>query len=102
MRLKRLLKQRMNCAEAEAKKTVAKAEGDAKSILLKAEAESQALKLKNSSLTSMLVQYEAIQKWDGKLPIFSTGGAVPFINLNGSQIIDQVKAVSTPLPEAVK
>ena len=28
-----------------------------------------------------LVEYEAVQKWDGKLPEYMMGGAMPFINL---------------------
>ena len=29
-----------------------------------------------------LVQYEAVQKWDGKMPQYMMGNAVPFINMN--------------------
>ncbi len=29
----------------------------------------------------LLLQLQAIQKWDGKLPTTSTGGALPFINV---------------------
>ena len=29
-----------------------------------------------------LVEYEAVKKWDGKLPEYMLGGSVPFINLN--------------------
>ena len=33
-------------------------------------------------LNPAILQLEAIQKWDGKLPqIMSSGGAVPFINV---------------------
>ena len=28
-----------------------------------------------------LVEYEAVQKWDGKLPEYLMGGSIPFINL---------------------
>lgn len=55
-------------AEAAAKKRVADAEGIAESILLKAEAQAKANRLINASLTSTLVEYEKINKWDGKLP----------------------------------
>ena len=33
------------------------------------------------SLTPALVQYQAIQKWDGALPRLNGGGAVPFIDV---------------------
>lgn len=42
----------------------------------------EANRLKLQTLTPQLIQYEAIQKWDGKLSQFMGGsGAVPFINL---------------------
>ena len=28
-----------------------------------------------------LVEYEAVQKWDGKLPEYMMGNSIPFINL---------------------
>ena len=33
------------------------------------------------SLSPLLVQQDAIDKWDGKLPTYSGGGALPFINI---------------------
>ena len=32
-----------------------------------------------------LVEYEAVQKWNGKLPIYMMGNAIPFINLDNKQ-----------------
>lgn len=68
-------------AQADAAKTVAKAEGDAKSTLALAEAQAKANRLLNDSLTDKLVQYRAIDKWNGTLPQYTGGGAVPFINV---------------------
>jgi regulator of protease activity HflC (stomatin/prohibitin superfamily) len=68
-------------AEAQAKKEVAQAEGKAKSMVAIAEAESKANSLKQRSLTAELIQYEAIQRWDGKLPTMTGTSAIPFINL---------------------
>lgn len=67
-------------AEAQAKKQVAEAEGKAKSMLAIADAEAKANMLKQRTLTAELIQYEAIQRWDGKLPTM-TGGVIPFLNL---------------------
>lgn len=67
-------------AEAQAQKAVATAQGEAESMLVKARAEAEANRLKQSSLTTNLIEYERVQKWDGKLPQV-TGGATPFINL---------------------
>jgi regulator of protease activity HflC (stomatin/prohibitin superfamily) len=68
-------------AQADAAKTVAKAEGDAKSTLLLAETQAKANRLLNDSLSDRLVQYRAIDKWNGALPQYTGGGAVPFINV---------------------
>lgn len=67
-------------AEAEAKKKVATAEGAAKSSILRAEADSKANLMLSKSITPELIQWQAVQKWDGKLPDV-TGGATPFINI---------------------
>lgn len=68
-------------AEAQAKKDIAKAEGQAKCALLKAESEAKANLILSQSITAELIQWQAIQLWDGKLPQV-TGGAIPFINLD--------------------
>jgi len=67
-------------AEAEAKKQVAKAEGGAKCAILQAEAEAKANLLLAKSVTTELIHWQSVQKWDGKMPQV-TGGAIPFIPL---------------------
>lgn len=67
-------------AEAEAKKQVAKAEGQARCVILQAESEAKANLVLAKSVTSDLIQWQSVQKWDGKMPQV-TGGALPFINL---------------------
>lgn len=59
--------------EEEAKQKVIAAQAEAKSMAIRAQALSQ-----NKSL----VQYEAVQKWDGKMPQYMLGNSVPFINVN--------------------
>ena len=54
--------------KAQAEKKIAEAEGNAKSILVEAEAQAKANKVLSASLTPEFVQYQALQKWDGKLP----------------------------------
>lgn len=60
----------VRAAEAEAKKKIATAEGEAKSNRIKME-----------SLTPQLIQYEAVQKWNGQLPQYVGSGAIPFIGM---------------------
>jgi regulator of protease activity HflC (stomatin/prohibitin superfamily) len=82
MKANQLAQQRENelrQSRAEAEKLVAEAEGIAKSTLLKAEAQAKANRLLNASLTSTLVEYEKVKKWNGHLPQVS--GANALINL---------------------
>jgi len=67
-------------AEAEAKKQVAKAEGQAKCVILKADSEAKANAALSQSITAELIQWQAVQKWDGKMP-HVTSGAMPFIQV---------------------
>ena len=67
-------------AEANAKIAVAKAEGNAKAMKIKADAEAYYNRTIAASLSPMIVQEDWIEKWDGKLPVYS-GGATPLINL---------------------
>ena len=65
-----------------AKNVTIQIEEQAKQTKIKAEAEAEAIRIKANALEKnpKLVEYEAVQKWDGKLPEY-TGGAVPFINI---------------------
>lgn len=71
-------------AEAEAKKQIAKADGQAKSGLLIAEGQGKANLILSQSITAELISWQAIQKWDGKLPTV-TSGAMPFIEVLNEQ-----------------
>jgi len=70
----------VRATKAEAEKAVAKAEGEAKALLTVATAQATANRLISQSITPVLVNYKAIEKWKGDLPQY-TGGAIPFINL---------------------
>ena len=60
--------------QEEARQKVIAAEAEAKSMAIRAQALAQ---------NKNLVEYEAVKKWDGKLPETMLGGnSVPFINLN--------------------
>ncbi|MHB8420093.1 MAG: SPFH domain-containing protein [Myxococcales bacterium] len=66
-----------------AKAKVAEAQGDAESILVKAKAQSEANKLLQVTLNQLLIQNKAIEKWNGELPQYNGGGAIPFLQLPG-------------------
>ena len=62
--------------QEEAKQKVIAAQAEAKSMAIRAQALSQ-----NKSL----VEYEAVQKWDGKMPQYMMGNTVPFINIGAKK-----------------
>lgn len=69
-------------AKAEADKKVEEARGQADSILKVAEAQAKANELIAQSLSAELMQYKALEVWDGKLPTtMIPGQATPFINV---------------------
>lgn len=59
-------------SEANAKIQIAKAEGNAKSLIIQAEADATANKLRQQSLTTLLVQQQFIERWNGVLPTYGT------------------------------
>lgn len=71
--------------EAEARQKIAEADGEAKKITTIADAQATANERLTKSLTPQLVQYEALQKWDGKLPQMTGGGGIPFIQVPGAK-----------------
>jgi regulator of protease activity HflC (stomatin/prohibitin superfamily) len=71
-------------ARAEAQKTIVEAQARGQQILINAESQAKANKILSESLTASFVQYQAILKWDGKLPTYSGGNAVPFINIKSN------------------
>lgn len=72
-------------AQAEAAKKVASAKGEAESILMVAKAQADANKLLSESITTTLVNYKSLEKWDGKLPYMTGGGAIPMIQVPTAQ-----------------
>lgn len=69
---------------AEAKNRTVKIEEEAKQTVMSAEASAKAMRIKSEALKSNkgLADYEAVQRWDGKLPqIILGGGSIPMIDL---------------------
>lgn len=58
-------------------------EQQAKQTVISATAEANSMQIRAHALESnpKLVEWEAVQKWDGHMPQYMMGGAVPFINL---------------------
>lgn len=67
----------LRTAQAEAAKAVAAAEGNAKARIIAAESEAEANLKVARSLTSELVEWKKLDKWNGQLPqVTSSGGGV--------------------------
>ena len=65
-------------AEAEAKKQIAAAQGRAESVLVEARSKAEANIVLARSVTPQLIQYQAVQRWNGELPK-TMGGDMPFM-----------------------
>jgi regulator of protease activity HflC (stomatin/prohibitin superfamily) len=69
--------------EEQAKQRVATARGSAEATVLQAKAEAESILIRARALeqNAKLVDWEAVQKWDGKLPTYMMGNAMPFVNI---------------------
>lgn len=70
---------------AEAKNKTVQVQEEANQRIISAEAEAKSMRIRSEALSQNqnLVQYEAVQKWDGKLPTYMLGDSTPFINVKG-------------------
>ncbi len=68
---------------AEALNNTKRIEEEAKQTVLTAKAAAEAMRIKANALTQnkALVDYEAVLRWNGKLPDTVMGGAIPFLNI---------------------
>ncbi len=66
-----------------AKNKTVQIEEEAKQKIISAQAEAKSMSIRATALTQnkALVEYEAVQKWDGHMPYYMMGNSVPFINL---------------------
>ena len=65
-------------AEAQARIKIATAEGNAQALLTNARAEAESNRLRQQTITPMLLQQMAIEKWNGSLPQYQMGGGSNF------------------------
>lgn len=75
-------KQKVISAQAEADAAVIAAEAKAKQITLEADAQAEANRKLSGSLSNELINYEMINKWDGKLPQVQTGSSGSLIGID--------------------
>ena len=61
----------------EAQQAEEKAKGEAAAVLAKAEAEAESLRMRLEYAKPEVIMLDAVQKWDGKLPVYLFGGQTP-------------------------
>ncbi|MEO8875724.1 MAG: prohibitin family protein [Polyangiaceae bacterium] len=62
-----------------------KAQGDGDALLIKARAEAKANEIIRLSTTPAVLQYRALEDWDGKLPVYMAGGQLPMLTFDLSK-----------------
>jgi regulator of protease activity HflC (stomatin/prohibitin superfamily) len=72
-------------AHGQAEAARQKADGDADALLIRARAEAQANEIIRLSMTPAILQYRALEHWDGKLPQYSAG-ALPLLTFDLSKM----------------
>lgn len=66
----------------QAKFVADKAVKDAEAIVNKAKGDAEAQRLQQQTLTAEILQKQALEKWDGVLPVYVGSGPIPFLNIN--------------------
>lgn len=60
--------------EAEAKKKIAQAQGEAEALKIKGDAEAEYNRKISASLSTLIIQQNMIEKWNGETPVFTGAG----------------------------
>lgn len=63
-----------------------KARGDADAILIRARSEAKANEIIQLSVAPAVLQYRALNQWDGKLPTYNGGGQLPLLTFDVSKM----------------
>ena len=63
-----------------------KAQGDADALLIRARSEARANEIIRLSTSPAVLQYRALEHWDGKLPTYNGGGQMPLLTFDASKL----------------
>ena len=75
-------------AHGAAEATREKAQGEADSIIIRARAEAKANETIRLSVSPAVLQYRALEHWDGKLPQYNGGGQIPMLTIDASKLVN--------------
>jgi len=73
-------------AQGQASAARARAKGEADSRLITAKAEARANLIMKYSMTPSVLQYRALERWNGRLPVMNGGGALPMLTFDASKL----------------
>lgn len=73
-------------AEGQASAARARARGEADSRLITAKAEAKANLILRASASPTVLQYRALERWNGRLPVMNGGGALPLLTFDASKL----------------
>jgi regulator of protease activity HflC (stomatin/prohibitin superfamily) len=63
-----------------------KAQGEADALLIRARAEARANETVRLSMSPSVLQYRALERWDGKLPNYNGGGQIPMLTIDATKL----------------
>jgi regulator of protease activity HflC (stomatin/prohibitin superfamily) len=63
-----------------------RAEGEADAVLIRARADAKSNEIIRLSTTGIVLQYRAIERWDGKLPMMNNGDKLPMLTFDTSKL----------------
>ncbi len=73
-------------AHGGAEATREKAQGEADALLIRARAEARANETIRLSVSPTVLQYRALEHWDGKLPQYNGGGQIPILTIDATKL----------------
>jgi len=73
-------------AEGQASAARARARGEADARLITARAEAKANLILRASTSAAVLQYRALERWNGKLPLMNGGGSLPMLTFDASKL----------------
>jgi len=80
-----------------------RAQGEADGVLIRARADARANEIIRLSTTGTVLQYRAVQRWDGKLPMYQGGDKLPLLTFDVTKVAgsdaDRKKELDTLLRE---
>ncbi len=69
-------------AHGQAEAARQRAQGEADAVLIRSRADAKANEIIRYSTTGTVLQYRALERWDGKLPLMNGGGSLPMLTFD--------------------